>query len=521
MISVTLVLLVIAAAHWRVQEASRQKSAQRLHIVIQDVIRRIQATRDQRARAFARLESEPQGEACAPAHLRRMRKAIADASYLQGIGVVEGNLLRCVTLTDLEAPVDLGPARHEPGSGLRNWPSVHLSELPDTHFNVNALGSYATLTVPETVLDVEPHDAALSIAQLGLDRTPPVVIRQHGAFDPAWLDGFAGKDATVLRGDHLIVIQVIQQWRSAIVAAMPAPLLKEQEQIAWDNVLPAASALALLLLGLVGVVLQRRLSMLSAITAGLAGNEFYVLYQPVIDLHSGRCVGAEALVRWCHDGQQVSPNEFIPMAEKSRLICQITDSVLGIVAGDARSLVDLVPDAHIGINLSARDIERPRIPPRLLELTRKAGIAPHNIMIEVTEYGLLSPDHAADILASTRELGFRVAVDDFGTGHSSLSYLANYKLDYLKIDKSFVNVIDAGDKASALVYHIIDIARSLGLEIIAEGVETQRQREVLLAAGVRFAQGWLFGKPMPIAQLLQLAGSSANPPPASDQSTAS
>lgn len=509
MVSAVLVALVFIAADALARHSARREAAQRLQAAAEEVIRSIHVTRAQRAKVFARIGTDSPEEMCSPDHVRRMRKAVADASHLQGVGVVIGNSLRCITLTELEAPVDLGPSIRDTEVGLRTWTSVQLRELPEAKFNLNARGNYLTLTVPEHAVDVLPADSPLSVTQALISHSPALVIRQNGWFDPAWLEGFDGRDKVMIRDDHLVLIHVMPQWQSAFVAAMPRQVLAADEQLARRYFMPPAVLLALMLVGVVGLVLQRKLSVHAAIADGLAKNEFHVLYQPVIDLRDGRCVGAEALVRWQHDGQQISPADFIPVAEKSGLICRITDSVLGIVANDARSLIDLVPEAHIGINLSARDIDRPRIPPRLLELTRKAGIVPHNIVIEVTEYGLLSPEHAIDILASVREAGFRVAVDDFGTGHSSLSYLASYKLDFLKIDKSFVDVIDSDDKASALAFHIIEIAKSMGLEMIAEGVETKRQRDVLRAAGVRYAQGWLFGHPMPIADLLDFTRNAA------------
>ena len=137
---------------------------------------------------------------------------------------------------------------------------------------------------------------------------------------------------------------------------------------------------------------------------------------------------------------------------------------------------------------------------RLVEGT---GGSPGNFVIEITERGLVKGGDAKDFLLGARQMGARTAIDDFGTGYSSLSYLQTFDVDLLKIDKSFIDTIGAHAATSHVVSHIVDMAKDLGLEMVAEGVEMESQRVFLQKRGVRFAQGWLFARPMPMAELKQ------------------
>lgn len=183
------------------------------------------------------------------------------------------------------------------------------------------------------------------------------------------------------------------------------------------------------------------------------------------------------------------------------MIVQITAQVMEMVARDTIELLRDHPDIHIAINFSADDLHSSETEARLQSLIANAGGTSRNILIEATERGFMSPEKAKGVLVSVRSKGFKVAIDDFGTGNSSLSYLATYDLDYLKIDKMFVDALGTDTPSSRVAFHIIAMAKSLDLQMIAEGVETEQQRDILRDAGVQFAQGWVFGRPMPMHEL--------------------
>ena len=238
-------------------------------------------------------------------------------------------------------------------------------------------------------------------------------------------------------------------------------------------------------------------SLAAAIRTGLKRNELFLLYQPIVDLESGEWVGAEALIRWQRPtGELVDPNIFIPIAEKSGLIEQVTQRVLELAARDTGAFLRRHPRFYVAVNLSAADLHSPRLPAQLDDFLSTTAAAPGNLVVEITERGLLNVELAREMLRTLRAKGVRVAIDDFGTGYSGLSYLQTLEVDYLKIDKTFVDAIATEAPTSHVVQHIIEMAKSLKLKLTAEGVETEAQARFLRQHGVEYAQGWLFAKPM-------------------------
>jgi sensor c-di-GMP phosphodiesterase-like protein len=256
--------------------------------------------------------------------------------------------------------------------------------------------------------------------------------------------------------------------------------------------------------GLLLLAWRSQMSIDTALRQGLRRDEFYLLYQPIVDLASGAMVGAEALLRWRRPtGEEVSPDLFIPVAERSGLIHELTDRVMHLVARDTAGYLARHPHFHIAINLSAGDMQSTAIVGKLERLIEHCGAQPSNFILEITERSFLDLDAARPVLQELRARAIEVAIDDFGTGYSSLSYLESLDIDYLKIDRSFIEAIGTGAPTSQVVGHIIEMARTMRLRMIAEGIESVAQAEFLRSRHVQFAQGWSFGKPMPFADVLQ------------------
>lgn len=258
------------------------------------------------------------------------------------------------------------------------------------------------------------------------------------------------------------------------------------------------------LIAIIGWVSRQRLSLAGELGVGIKKREFVVHYQPIIELSTGRCVGAEALLRWPRpDGSWVRPDLFIPVAEQHNLIAQITDIMIDRVIDDTQQLLSGDAGMHIAINISSSDIESGRFLPVLEEKLSLSNVRPQQIWLEATERGFMNADAARRTIRAAREAGHQIAIDDFGTGYSSLSLLETLPLNVLKIDRSFVNAIGHDAALSVVTPHIIAMAHGLGLSIVAEGVETKEQEDYLRGAGVQYAQGWHYAKALPVKEFVE------------------
>jgi diguanylate cyclase (GGDEF)-like protein/PAS domain S-box-containing protein len=248
-----------------------------------------------------------------------------------------------------------------------------------------------------------------------------------------------------------------------------------------------------------------RLMLKSKLRRALERDELVILYQSKVDLRSGRVVGAEALLRWRLPGHgDISPSHFIPLAEETSLILEIGEWVLNRVCSDYREWQKMVPEpGRIAINLSLRQLKQASFIARCRSVFRKHGVSPTCFELEVTETTLMTdPKRTIGLLNELYAMGLNLAIDDFGTGYSSLSALQQFPIGTLKIDQSFVRDVAVDSDDAAIVRTIIDMGKSLDLEVIAEGVEASEQLEFLRKHGCYYAQGRLFGNAMEAGKML-------------------
>jgi EAL domain-containing protein (putative c-di-GMP-specific phosphodiesterase class I) len=225
-----------------------------------------------------------------------------------------------------------------------------------------------------------------------------------------------------------------------------------------------------------------------------------VAYQPLMDLRTGRPIGAEALVRWQHPDGLRTPDEFIGLAEDTGLITELGRIVLQDACAQAARWTAAVPaDAEliVTVNLSARQLADDGIVAEVRSALADSGLAPHRLVLEITETVLMQDrDAAAATLWELKGLGVRIAIDDFGTGYSSLAYLRRFPIDILKIAREFVDGLGRDENDDVITRAIVELAGTLGLQTIAEGIETSDQQNFVTALGCDLGQGYLFSRPI-------------------------
>ena len=241
----------------------------------------------------------------------------------------------------------------------------------------------------------------------------------------------------------------------------------------------------------------------------ISRNELRIHYQPIVDLRSGAIQSVEALVRWEHPARGLLyPAAFIPIAEDTGAIVEIGAWVLERACTDLRTWQQTHPDLAVSVNLSGRQLQDPSLVDHVQGVLARSGVRPSSLIVEVTETSLVTDPSAEVHLRALKDLGVRLAIDDFGTGYASISYLRRFPVDILKIDREFTS--DVGSiEGSALLGGIVQLGRSLGLEIVAEGIEEPDQRVRVAATSCDQGQGYLFARPAPFDDVTRLLAAEA------------
>ena len=248
-------------------------------------------------------------------------------------------------------------------------------------------------------------------------------------------------------------------------------------------------------------IVRGKLLLEAELREGIAQREFKTVFQPKIDFQTGRVIGAEALVRWRREnGKIISPNAFIPLAEETGLINQIGEQVMEAACRSARIWMEAGHHGlSVAVNVSPRQfLNGNDLTNIVLKALKGSGLPPQQLELEITESMAVSdPSKVEDVMRPLRAMGVKLAIDDFGTGHSNLSTLTQLPFDVFKIDRQFVSALETDRQAPAIVEMILAMAETLGLETVAEGVETERQADFLRRRGCTSAQGFLYSKGLP------------------------
>jgi EAL domain-containing protein (putative c-di-GMP-specific phosphodiesterase class I) len=253
---------------------------------------------------------------------------------------------------------------------------------------------------------------------------------------------------------------------------------------------------------------HRRVNLVAELREAIAGGQLFLVYQPQVDVDSGRITGLEALARWRHPTRGiVLPRSFIPAAEDSGLIGPLGNWVLAEVCRQARQWLDegIAPD-RVAVNFSPLQFRRPReLWNDITGILAKTGLPPQMLEIELTETTLMGATRSqSHVLEELRQLGIRIAIDDFGTGYSALNYLRQFPVDRIKLARGFISDLDGDAIGAAVVQAALSFTKILGIDLVVEGVETDRELDLLKSWGCRTAQGFYFAKPMPAEDVARM-----------------
>ena len=244
----------------------------------------------------------------------------------------------------------------------------------------------------------------------------------------------------------------------------------------------------------------------SALRRAIEQDELRLVFQPEVSLPSGRVVALEALVRWEHPQRGLMlPSDFLPLAEETGLSVPLGRWVLREACRQVASS-GAAAGLHLWVNLSARELTQPDLTSAVAEALAESGLEPQRLGVEITEAVMMEDiETVGRALGELRRLGLQLAIDDFGTGFSSLTYLRRFPVGVLKVDRSFVSGILDGGEDAAIVRAVVGLGHSLGLTVVAEGVEGAAQAVALVRVGCDLAQGWHFGRPAPLGELVRPA----------------
>lgn len=487
------VLLSIWLAHYQAEQRFDEELSaytRRINTVASQVIDEAKSA----LKDINRVDSEK----CDLAHLQAMRRVAFTYRYIQEVAFLKGSQVLCSSLEE-ESHISSFP---EPvkinKEGYRIWFTPTNDQGVNHYMIAMSYDEHMVVVDPRSFIDVIPYGTwPIEAALVGLRRNL-VVASSAPLSTTAWKTIQANNLSRYEEAENVYSIYRNQQANFAVVvwaSSHPVKATTRQQLLLW---LPVGVLVSLLLATLLLRFIRQLQSPRYRLMDAIASRQLTVCYQPIMRLRDRKFVGVEALVRWPQtDGSQLTPDIFIPLAEQTGLIGAVTRLVIENVFSELGEWLHHHPDIHVSINLAPHDLKNDDVLQLLTAQCEHYQIRAQQIAIEITERGFADPTTTAPILKQFRAAGHPVYIDDFGTGYSSLSYLQHLDIDVLKIDKAFVDALEF----NTVTPHIIDMAKHLNLEMVAEGIETEKQAEWLHNHGVQFGQGWLFSKALNVNEL--------------------
>jgi sensor c-di-GMP phosphodiesterase-like protein len=493
-----LATLAVAVYAWDV--VSERQRRQQVDIFSRRALLRAELVTSEAEAALLKL-TPYDGTPCTSDHLQHLRGTEEQFRYIREVGWTDGKRLRCTSLRGL-IDVALSPPEWIYPNGFTAW-HTEVGERGNEQRMLNVrLGNHVVVIDTRFYLDIVPLDDSIELAVLEAQDVTIISRWPHVDQDLVRAALQRNTSSPYFEGRYYVV-ERSRRYPIAVVASEPEDRLRNSLPVQVSTALAPAFVVSAIGAWLIMRWRRKLRTPRNALLEGIRRQQFVAWLQPLVSLESGRCVGAEALVRWkLEDGSMVLPDTFIPMAESLGLTERITDQVVRSVFEGVGVVLAQRRDLHVSINLAGEDLAAPRVLETLKACLTKYAVRSEQIWLEAIERTLIDKDRSVPVLEAYRAAGHRIFIDDFGTGYSSLSYLQELPVDGIKIDRSFIRTLANGEEMNKIVPHIIEMARSLDLAIVAEGVETEAQADYLREHGVHYAQGWLYAKAMPAGEFL-------------------
>lgn len=489
-------LLPVVLAIYLSWTTARNEEAGRLREMAGQVAERTQLAFREAADTLAAIQAAAL-EPCSPQHIGEMRRLTIDAPYIEEIGYTEDGVLRCTSWGMTQIVIRQRPFDFRTQEGLAVVANIAPVVSGGRPVMAVRLGVYNALVSPARIVDVlaRPH---LRVAAAHEDGTIIAARDEQSAnlMRALFRDGFETRYAG-------LTVTIDRQGEWVVALAVPTAGARAAFMRQLLLFVPAGALMGGIAAFAVFRLSRKWLSPAGGLALAVRRREFIAYYQPIIDLRTGACVGAEALARWrMRDGAIVKPDMFLALAEETGLIRSITDQVVACACADLGAVLESDRGIHVAINFAAADMQTGRILDVLQTALAGTDIRPSQIWLEATERSFMELEAARGTIAQARSFGYVVMIDDFGTGFSSLQYLSHLPLDALKIDKSFIDTIGRETVTSSVTLYIIQMAKALNLFVVAEGVEKQEQANYLVEQGVQYAQGWFYAPPLPAEEFI-------------------
>jgi sensor c-di-GMP phosphodiesterase-like protein len=447
---------------------------------------------------------------CSDEDIARLRNLVFHGHLVKEIGRVRNNMLYCTSINGrFDHPIPQSKPDFVLNSGRAIWLHAPMISVPGMFGDITQSGE-ATFVAAQNAFG-HLRDAPMTYSTTLSNRATGSVVRTAG--DPLKVTAaeiLAEKE--VFRENALYVCRCSARYAPCMVAGIT---LRDTWQLSRSLIggFVLIGALAGVALAVTLLLQPRKRSLAAQLRRALRRNLITLVYQPIVEVKTGKILGAEALARWTdEDGQYIRPDIFVAAAEELGFIGKLTRVVLRLIVAELGDFLRSHPEFHINVNIAAADLADPQFLPMLEKLLRKHSIASKSIGLELTERSTADHHLAISAIGKLRGRGHEFYIDDFGTGYSSLSYLNELSVDAIKIDRAFTDAIGTGSLTAIIVPQILAMANALHVKVVVEGVERAEQSAYFADLDQQIlAQGWHFGEAVPARELLQLIESKTAP----------